>query len=54
LIDVDHKEPNAYHLISFPEKDGKSAHAGASQHYPVGGKWKNGTDAFVYDYIMKR
>jgi len=38
----------------IPEKDGKTAHAGAGQNRPVGGKWEDGTDAFVYDYVMKK
>ena len=35
------------------DKDGIACDAGAGQHRPIGVKWDDGTDAFVYTTILK-
>ncbi|MCP4751915.1 MAG: sulfatase-like hydrolase/transferase [Proteobacteria bacterium] len=37
----------------IPDKDGIGFRAGAGQHRPVGEKWDDGTDAFVFGYVKK-
>lgn len=37
----------------IPDKDGIACDAGAGQHRPIGEKWDDGTDAFVYTTILK-
>ncbi|MBW1848554.1 MAG: hypothetical protein JRJ27_15775 [Deltaproteobacteria bacterium] len=37
----------------IPDKDGIACDAGAGQIRPIGVKWDDGTDAFVYAAIKK-
>jgi len=37
----------------IPDKDGIALDVGAGQHRPVGVKWEDGTDAFVYTALKK-